>query len=113
MGFLAHGWAVYISLILVLIPGIGSRMGGASRWFRLGGVSFQPAEFSKLILVIFLAWSMSRHRDQMQDLIKGFLFYWGVVGIFIVLDPVGTRSGDGHHPDPDHRDHALCGRGPD
>ena len=76
---------IFISLILVLIPGIGSRMGGASRWFRLGGISFQPAEFSKLILVIFLAWSMSRHRDQMQDLIKGFIFYWGVAGIFIVL----------------------------
>jgi cell division protein FtsW len=77
--------ASLLSLILVLIPGIGSRMGGASRWFRLGGVSFQPAEFSKLVLVIFLAWSMSRHRDQIHDLIKGFLFYWGVVGVFIVL----------------------------
>ncbi len=75
----------FLSLILVLIPGIGSRMGGASRWFRLGGVSFQPAEFSKLILVFFLAWSMARHQDQVRDLVKGFLFYWGVVGTFIVL----------------------------
>lgn len=74
-----------LCLILVLIPGIGSRMGGASRWFRLGGVSFQPAEFSKLIMVFFLAWSMSRHQDQMHDLLKGFLFYWGVVGIFLIL----------------------------
>ena len=74
-----------LSLILVLIPGIGSRMGGASRWFRLGGVSFQPAEFSKLVLVIFLAWSMKRNHDQMQDLFKGFLFHWGIVGVFIVL----------------------------
>ena len=75
----------FISLILVLIPGIGSRMGGASRWFRLGGISIQPAEFSKLVLVVFLAWSMSRLRDQMQDLKKGFLFHWGVVGVFIFL----------------------------
>jgi len=75
----------FISLILVLIPGIGSRMGGASRWFRLGGISVQPAEFSKLVLVVFLAWSMSRLRGQMQDLKKGFLFHWGVVGLFIVL----------------------------
>ena len=74
-----------LSLILVLIPGIGSRMGGASRWFRLGGVSFQPAEFSKLVLVIFLAWSMKQNHDQMQDLFKGFLFHWGIVGVFIVL----------------------------
>ena len=74
-----------LSLILVLIPGIGSRMGGASRWFRLGGVSFQPAEFAKLVLVVFLAGSMKRNHDQMQDLFKGFLFHWGIVGVFIVL----------------------------
>ncbi|MCJ7832844.1 MAG: putative lipid II flippase FtsW [Deltaproteobacteria bacterium] len=75
----------FLSLILVLIPGIGSRMGGASRWFRLAGISIQPAEFSKLVLVVFLAWSMTRHRDQMKDLKKGFLFHWGVVGVFILL----------------------------
>jgi cell division protein FtsW len=73
------------ALILVLIPGIGSRMGGASRWFRLAGISFQPAEFSKLILVIFLATSMTRHREEMKDLFKGFLFHWGVVGVFILF----------------------------
>lgn len=73
------------SLILVLIPGIGSRMGGASRWFRLGGISFQPAEFSKLILVIFLALSMSRHQDWMKDFKKGVLFHMGVVGVFVCL----------------------------
>ncbi|MEW6186815.1 MAG: putative lipid II flippase FtsW [Thermodesulfobacteriota bacterium] len=73
------------SLILVLIPGIGTRVGGASRWFRILGVSIQPAEFSKLVLVIFLAWSMTRLQDQMKDLKKGFIFHWMVVGIFIVL----------------------------
>jgi len=75
----------FLALILVLIPGIGSRMGGASRWFRLGGISFQPAEFSKLVLVIFLAWSMSRRQEQMRDFLKGFLFYWGIAGGLIVL----------------------------
>lgn len=74
-----------LTLILVLVPGIGSRLGGASRWFRLGGISFQPAEFSKLILVIFLAYSMTRHHEQMKDLKKGFLFHWAAAGIFIVL----------------------------
>jgi cell division protein FtsW len=75
----------FISLILVLVPGIGSRMGGASRWFRVAGVSFQPAEFSKLIMVIFLSWSMVRLQDQMKNLLKGFLFHWGVAGLFIIL----------------------------
>ena len=75
----------FLTLILVLIPGIGSRMGGASRWFRFGGISFQPAEFSKLIVVIFLAYSMSRHKDLMKDLKKGFLYHVGFVGGFILL----------------------------
>ncbi|MBI5606408.1 MAG: putative lipid II flippase FtsW [Deltaproteobacteria bacterium] len=74
-----------LTLILVLVPGVGSRLGGASRWFRLGGISFQPAEFSKLILVIFLAYSMTRHQEQMKDLKKGFLFHWAAAGVFIVL----------------------------
>ena len=69
-------WAMgasLLTLILVLIPGIGSRVGGASRWFRLGGVSFQPAEFSKLVLVIFLAYSMTKKQAVMQTLFQGFL----------------------------------------
>jgi cell division protein FtsW len=74
-----------LALLLVLIPGLGSRMGGASRWFRLFGISLQPAEFAKLILVIFLASSMTRHQEVMKDLFKGFLFHWGVVGVFIAL----------------------------
>jgi cell division protein FtsW len=74
-----------VTLILVLIPGIGSKMNGASRWFRLGGISIQPAEFSKLIVVIFLAFSMTRHRDQMKDFKRGFLYHIGFVGAFILL----------------------------
>jgi cell division protein FtsW len=74
-----------LTLVLVLIPGIGSRVGGASRWFRLGVISFQPAEFSKLVLVLFLAFSMTRRQEQMKDLKKGFLYHWVVVGVFIVL----------------------------
>ena len=81
-------WAMGISLltlILVLMPGIGSRVGGASRWFRLGGVSFQPAEFSKLVLVIFLAYSMTKKQAVMKTLIQGFLFHVGVVLVFMAL----------------------------
>lgn len=81
-------WAMgasLLSLILVLIPGIGSRVGGASRWFRLGGVSFQPAEFSKLVLVIFLAYSMTKKQAVMKTLSQGYLFHVGAVLIFMAL----------------------------
>jgi cell division protein FtsW len=74
-----------LSLVLVLIPGIGTRVGGASRWFRFGGISFQPAEFSKLVLILFLAYSMTKKQAVIKSLTKGFLFHVGVVLIFVAL----------------------------
>ena len=45
-------WALagtLILLVLVLIPGVGVKSGGARRWLRVGGVSVQPAELAKLV----------------------------------------------------------------
>jgi cell division protein FtsW len=51
---------VLVSLVLVLVPGIGTEIGGARRWFDLGPVSLQPAEFAKLAAVILLSCSVAR-----------------------------------------------------
>lgn len=40
---------------LVLVPLIGVENGGAKRWLALGGVSFQPAEFMKIALILAMA----------------------------------------------------------
>ena len=45
-----------LSLIAVLIPGIGHRAGGAMRWLKFQFFSFQPSEFAKLGLVVFRAY---------------------------------------------------------
>jgi len=74
-----------LSLFLVLVPGIGYRVGGASRWFRIFGISVQPSEFAKLVVVNFLAWSMARRPEILTDFKKGYLFHWAVVGVFILL----------------------------
>ena len=47
--------AVLVGLVLVLIPGIGTEIGGARRWLDLGPVSVQPAEFAKLAAILMLS----------------------------------------------------------
>ena len=62
-----------VFLIAVLIPGIGATVGGSTRWFRFGTLSFQPSEFAKLALVIFLAYSLASKEKKIQSFSIGFL----------------------------------------
>ena len=52
--------AVLAGLLLVLVPGVGTEIGGARRWLDLGPVSLQPAEFAKLAAVVVLSCAVAR-----------------------------------------------------
>lgn len=50
-----------VALFLVFIPFIGSKAGGATRWFDFSFFSVQPSEFLKLTAILYLsAWIASR-----------------------------------------------------
>ena len=45
----------WLLLVLTLIPGLGVKAGGATRWLAIPGFRFQPLEFALLTLPIFMA----------------------------------------------------------
>ena len=74
-----------IALTLVLIPGIGHSAGGAARWLKLGGLSFQPTEIAKVALVIWLAASLAAKRERLKSFTRGLLPYLLVLGCMVCL----------------------------
>ncbi len=62
LGYVALPIAIVL-LLVVLIPGVGTIVGGSSRWFRFGPLSFQPSEAAKLALVLFAADVFSRKKE--------------------------------------------------
>jgi cell division protein FtsW len=72
-------------LIGVLIPGIGHRSGGAMRWLKIQSLSFQPSEFAKLGLVIFLAYLLAKKEEKIRSFSFGFLPPVLLSGLVIAL----------------------------
>jgi cell division protein FtsW len=60
-------------LVLVLIPGFGKTAGGATRWIRMGTMTFQPSEVARFALILYMAYSMSRKGDGIRVFSIGFL----------------------------------------
>ena len=72
-------------LVLLFVPGLGRKVGGAYRWLNLGGFSFQPSEMVKFSLAVYLAYSMSKKGSDLELFTKGLLPHILVVGTFMVL----------------------------
>jgi cell division protein FtsW len=72
-------------LALPLLPGISDRAGGASRWVRVGPVRFQPAEFVKVCMVIFMAGFFARHESRITSFLHGIIKPFSLVGIVAAL----------------------------
>ena len=89
--YLFMGLAVVL-LVAVQVPGVGHSAGGACRWIALAGFTFQPSEFTKLALVLFLAYSLSKKQDQemIKDFSVGFMphvILLVVLSILILMQP--------------------------
>jgi cell division protein FtsW (lipid II flippase) len=57
------GLAGLVLLLLPIVPGVGRVINGARLWVAIGPLSFQPSEFGKVLIVIFLASYLSAKRE--------------------------------------------------
>lgn len=79
-----------VSLVVVLIPGIGKEVNGSMRWISLGIMNIQPSEFAKLATVIYMASYLDRRREEVQSRWSGFikpLFVLSLLAVLLLLEP--------------------------
>lgn len=60
------------NVFLVMLPFIGIEAGGQKRWLGVGSLQFQPSEFTKIAVILYLSVYVMEHRKEMAKL-KGFL----------------------------------------
>jgi cell division protein FtsW (lipid II flippase) len=81
------GIAAIALLFLPRVPGIGTTVNGARLWVRIGPLQFQPGEFAKIFLIVFLAAYLREKREVLaQGRLKDMgplLVIWG--GCMLVL----------------------------
>ena len=74
-----------LAMLILLLVGLGTRVDGAVRWFRFGGISFQPSELAKFALVVYLACSLAKKREKVRSFSMGFLPHLCVAGLLCLL----------------------------
>ena len=86
-------WLLILAVFLlaaVLVPGVGRRINGATRWIPLGPVQIQVCEIVKLAVLLGTASFTVRRQDFMHSTTKGFLpmaLYMAVVAVLVMQQP--------------------------
>ncbi len=93
-----YSFYIFLGSILitaaVFIPHLGWSHGGATRWLKLGPVSFQPVEFLKFGFIIYFAAWLSWAKNKVSDFRFGILPLTIMLGIiaFVLFRQPDTKS---------------------
>jgi cell division protein FtsW len=74
-----------IMLVLLFIPDVGLKRGGATRWLNLGLFSFQVSEMVKIAMVVFLAHLLARKAHLLKKFSRGVLIPSAITAVVISL----------------------------
>lgn len=75
----------FFLLMVVLVPGLGKEVNGASRWIALGPFSLQGSEFVKLFVMIYMAGYLVRRKDEIETSLSGFAKPLVVLTLIVLL----------------------------
>ncbi len=81
-------WLLVLALLSVVL--MLPEVNGSKRWISLPGFTFQPSEFAKFVMVVFIADYVVRRSDEIRFSIKGLfrlLIPMGSVILLIMLEP--------------------------
>jgi cell division protein FtsW len=77
--------AALVGLLAVLFSPLAVTVGGASRWLQFGSLRFQPSEFARFALLVYMAYSLEKKAGRIRELAIGFLPHVAVMGLFCLL----------------------------
>lgn len=62
-------WILYVLniVLLTLVKVMGVEAGGAQRWLNIFGIQFQPSETAKILLILFYAQFIMKHKEEMDS----------------------------------------------
>lgn len=79
------GLLLAVTLLLAVVLGAGRNAGGAARWIQIGPINIQPAEVTKVALILWLSESLAKKAEKIRSFQVGFLPHVVMVGFLIAL----------------------------
>ena len=80
--FLNFYWIIYIGnlVLLLLVEFFGEKSNNAQRWVSIAGIRFQPSETAKILLVLFYAQYIMKHKETISSLKT-------IISMLVLLSP--------------------------
>lgn len=86
---LKFSWIYYFGIIFMLLlvkSPLGHSAGGAQRWIKLGGFTFQPSELAKIVIVLFFSAFFVKYNENLNSVkVIGTSFALAVVPLLLIL----------------------------
>lgn len=79
-------WLYLLSLGLsTAVLFVGSSINGSRRWLTLGPLSFQPSEFAKVAVILFLTWMAEKTKQKLSGWKFMVMVFVGVLPIVVLV----------------------------